>query len=318
MKVLIFTLMFIFTACSSSGPNTGPDPVDPPVDPLPDVFPEPAVGNNCGELNVEEISFKYCIYNDGSASKDLLYYWHGTMDSEEAWTKGSILALEGFKNLKRVQAIWKVKGVHPRVIVISFGTSWYMTKHKNDKHGGSHSWFSDKAMPELEKIAYPNGLKGDRYVMGVSMGGRNALNAYLHKPSLYKKAIFIYPALPFCKPYISFLEGYACYKDLSARADAGEFEKFATIAATGQVKGFYPTKELYEADDPFMNANAANSSYPPVQMQVGSKDDFGFQKRVPEMAMKLQGKGVPMSFYLNPGMKHQQFDTDKVANFFYP
>lgn len=313
MKVLKFliVLVFIMSGCSSLPPKPDPGPGPIPGEEL-------KVGNNCGGLTLDEISFKYCIYNDGSASKDILYYWHGTMDNEQSWTKGSLLGAEGFKNLKKVQAVWKAKGVHPRVIVISFGASWYMTKHKNDKHGGSHAWFSDKVMPELEKRAYPNGLKGDRYLMGSSMGGRNALNAYLHKPSLYKKAVFLYPSLPYCKPYISVFTGILCYKELVDEGTAGNLTTVGAIAATEQVKAFYPTKELYEADDPFLKVEAANSSYPPVQMQVGSKDDFGFQKKTPEMAAKLQGKGVSVEYHLNPGMKHQQFDTDKVANFLYP
>ena len=314
MRILFFILMFIFTGCSTLIPKPDPGPVDPPLVP----GEEPKVGNTCREMTVEEISFKYCIYNDGSASKDLLYYWHGTMDSEKAWTKASLLGAEGYKNIKKVQAVWKAKGVHPRVIVLSFGGSWYMTKHKNNKHGGSHAWFSDKVIPELEKIAYPNGLKGNRYIMGVSMGGRNALNAYLHKPSLYKKAVFLYPSLPYCKPYISVFTGILCYKELIAEGDAGNLGKIGAIAATEQVKAFYPTKELYEADDPFMKAEAANSSYPPVHMQVGSKDDFGFQKKTPLMAAKLKSKGVSVQYQLNPGLKHQQFDTQKVADFLIP
>lgn len=192
--------------------------------------------------------FDYCIQR---GSDTVLYYLHGAGQSHRSWGKWSVA-----RNLEKD---FQKNGVAvPTVVSISFGEYWILKK------GDGLERFVEKAIPYIENRI---GVPEKRWLWGLSMGGFNATQLLLRHPNMWSTAVLSCPAITGLSPY-------------AAKEDIQEF-----IAASGAEprkvrwmlsfsrKAF--SEREWSENEPF--ALAANtSSLPPVFVECGDKDEYGF------------------------------------------
>jgi fermentation-respiration switch protein FrsA (DUF1100 family) len=198
-------------------------------------------------------------------------------------------------------------------VVFSIGRKFLLTPG-----GGRYpvSWFVESVLPVILKKLGPK--RGKYIIWGTSMGGQNALQLYLRYPWLWDKAILNSPFIPVCDPYTEDL-GAACIHDTATPQ-----VPFLTMESLNMIREFYPTREAWAAADPLKaGPGLLNPQYPPLLIEVGKSDEFGFYPGTDTFRKIAGEKGVSVEYIVH-GVKagpfwkvpnHLYFDTAKLAEF---
>ncbi len=214
--------------------------------------------NRCGRGP----GFDYCIQR---GSDVVLYYLHGAGQNHHSWEKWSV-ARELEKDFGR--SGFPV----PTVVSISFGQYWILKK------GTELDRFTGIAMPYVEQRI---GIPKKRWLWGLSMGGFNATQLLLHHPRLWSTVVFSCPAITPLSPYA----GAEAIQEFIARneADPGKVRWMLSFSRKAFKRREWPE------NDPL--ALAANSSgLPPVFVECGDKDEYGFFEGAKRFAASVGGK----------------------------
>jgi fermentation-respiration switch protein FrsA (DUF1100 family) len=171
-------------------------------------------------------------------------------------------------------------------------------------------------LPEIRKKLGPK--EGDYIIWGTSMGGLNALELYMSHPDLWDRAALNSPMIPVCDPYAGD-GGAACIRGI-ATPQIG----FLTDESLKLVREFYPYREAWSDADPLeAGPRLLNPDYPPLLIEIGIADEFGFYPGTDEFRKIAEEKGVPVEYIVH-GVKggpfwkvpnHLYFDTGRFAGF---
>jgi pimeloyl-ACP methyl ester carboxylesterase len=266
----------------------------------------------CSDHNDPAAPWRVCITRTkGSSSKDVLFYFHGYSNDQCAWLAAP---RPGSEFRAKVAEWWKENGKPaPTVVVFSAGRRFLLTPG-----GGRYpvSWFVESVLPEIRKKLGPK--EGDYIIWGTSMGGLNALELYMSHPELWDRAALNSPMIPVCDPYAED-GGAACIRGITTPQIG-----FLTNESLKLVREFYPASEAWNDADPLKSGpRLLDPEYPPLLIEIGIADEFGFYPGT-EMFRKIaEEKGVSVEYIVH-GVKggpfwnvpnHLYFDAAKFAGF---
>ncbi|NCN27423.1 hypothetical protein GW915_07585 [bacterium] len=263
---------------------------------------------NCYDSSLNSLAYSYCVTTTvGSQSKDVLYFFHGAFGNEKNWTGGINADMR-----QRVRLYWQESGYDaPTVISLSLGTLWMVRDHESkDGDLANLDLITNSLIPELEDKHLGGELQGRRLLMGVSMGGFNALTLMMKRPELWNKAAIIAPMIPLCDPWISDIKQYICVS-----SDENKNNLFLAKIAHDLVKAQFPLPEQWESANPLNLAKSElNPNSVPFLLTVGNIDSFGFYTNGKQFAERAQNLGAPIT-WLPTGYKHGVYDAEVLAEY---
>jgi|GEM_PF-7074087 len=289
-------------------------PVSSDTDCTSEIPPDTASGHiqECADYDDPVSPWRVCITRTkGSASKDVLFYFHGYSNDQCAWLAAP---RPGSDYRAKVVEWWRENGRQaPTVVVFSAGRKFLLTPY-----GGRYpvSWFVESVLPEIEKKLGPK--RGDYIIWGTSMGGQNAAQLYMRHPELWDRAVLNSPLIPVCDPYAGD-GGAACIRGI-ATPQVG----FLTRESLNLIREFYPANESWDGADPLKaGPRLLGLDHPPLLIEVGVADEFGFYPGTDSFRKIAAGKGVSVKYIVH-GEKigffwklpnHLYFDPGMIAGF---
>ena len=243
-----------------------------------------------------DIKYSYC-YDSSNDSQDMIVYMHGAFSSAKAWTKPAFFSTKKFLEVK----IGMKK--QPKALTISFGRSWMLTnqteRDKRPKYATIENFM--KVLGHLERKHF---RPKRRFLVGISMGGHNALQLYLHKPKMWDRAVIVNPLQTECHPF----------DRLDVKCMWGNTTKQSTLSHV-MVRANYESRALYDANSPAgAGAQFASSEHPPLQLHIAENDEFKFTEGGIAIFKALLGRGVPIEAVVNPG-DHKDMGVTKIIDF---
>jgi S-formylglutathione hydrolase FrmB len=260
----------------------------------------PATNENCGsfEMGAEGT---YCITTtDGSQNPDVLYFFHGRKQGEHAWLKSKWTA--------QTREKWGVDA--PAIVTVSFGGNWLLVEKNSRERSGLYNVFANRVLPFMEnqiQMFSPQSM-GQRFLMGESMGGYNAVQMYLRNHQFFAKAALVCPAISTVSPFAGVKASWRYIK----RTGASFLKVFIGHMVT---RLFMPDQQAWEQNDPLVLAQNMNEEYPPIFLSVGSEDSYGFQEGTARFVEIAKEKGVHVTWEPTKG-GHCSFSPSSVAKFF--
>lgn len=240
-------------------------------------------------------ALRYCLELPDArrGSPDVLVvYFHGLTGSERDWqTYGPARELE--------RALEK-EGLRAAVLSPSFGPFWLLKETRTPSG-------RPPLLPVVEDLIASTRAKLPAGIpvvaVGVSLGGYNALQFYFKRPDTFRAIVLGAPAVVDASP---FGEPAAVAADYVRRSRAWILSTTTLLAVT---RGEYLDELDYAAHDPLALAEqalregsqASTESAPPLFVQVGAEDHFGFQLGSGVLQRLLRLSGRPVEFGLLSG-----------------
>ena len=255
----------------------------------------PAVRADCGRGP----GFDYCLYvPEGQPPSDtVLYFMHGGGESASHWGR--------WRPAEDLARAYRERGLPvPTVASISYGKLWVLTERGSSKDSGLLERFTDEAIPFIEA---KTGAPKRRLLWGLSMGGFNAVQLLLKRPGLWASAVLSCPAVTVLAP----TAGPAEVKEYVARTGADASKAGWMFDYT---KRYFPDDASWARADPMRLAGAAGA-LPPVFLECGDRDEWGFFEGAERLAKTLEGGGHAVTFDRVAGGKHCVVDSGRVARF---
>jgi S-formylglutathione hydrolase FrmB len=253
----------------------------------------------CGTDSIDGISYNYC-YQKGQAQNTVLYFLHGLGGSEKSWfTADQAMGLGSY---------FTSNGFRPTVVTFSFGPQWLLTEAAASAH--LLTLTSEKLIPALEKIVFPQTAPTKRFILGMSMGGVNSIELTLQNRSAFSRAAFLCPAITTIGPYSSTndIANYTRRTGADARfvafmLDWGRHE----FANNDEWNAYTPLNKILQAS--------------PIQGQklyisCGLADNFGFQEGSAEFYRLANMRGLAIQWVPIPGGQHCSVDRASLLQFF--
>ncbi|GAA3916786.1 alpha/beta hydrolase-fold protein [Litoribacillus peritrichatus] len=241
------------------------------------------------------VNWSYCINRmPNSKSDDLIYYFHGRRGNAKWWNDDTYYTGDLYRQ-------WaETKSEPPTVISISFGSLWLLEK------GLLLEYFQNELVPQIEsKLS----LKIDkRLVVGESMGGVNAILAWLNTSSLFDGAASLCAPLPTVSPKASFNE-IAEYMHSSNTS----WERGLMMLFMGRY--LYPDEGSWNQNSPLKVAHSKDlSSAGPLYLSCGKKDDWGCMVGSKQLIENAESNGAQILWYPMEG-GHCDIDRMSLARF---
>ncbi len=230
-------------------------------------------------------NLNYTVYEPvNNEPAGLLIFFHGAGGSADSWQSFG----------RNIENYWKKEGMAPPLVVsISRGPVWFLT--------GETSLISQDLINVVrEEILLPletqYKLPEKRTLIGLSMGGFNALSFYVSDPDYFNRILLISPALITVSPFSSSKE----VDDYAARTQAYSFkQKIKTLLAgkkiyTGNIntiisnlKTAAATEEDWELINPLQKLEKMKEIPGKFLIASAKKDIYGFQEGIEELRLLL-------------------------------
>ncbi len=254
----------------------------------------------CDQEFQQGIKFNYCIRDvDRQNTRDIVYYFHGLGGKADDWFRSLLLTVP-------IQINWHLKNYDPIVITVSFGPEWALIDNRRFK---LRSYFKKVVIPTLEKKV--GGLKdGERKLIGLSMGGFNALQVALKEPQLFTHVALLCPAISTLGPYDSKAEVKAYIRRTWA------FPHLVDRMLRTSRKLFVDEQDWRDHDPLRLIKSYHPKKKPKFFMSIGLRDSFGFQegsKKFQKLS-KSKGSSIPLTWVPVPG-PHCVFNGKAAADF---
>jgi len=237
-------------------------------------------------------SFRWCARLPADPRPGtVLFYLHGNGGDERGWNVPSHDLLE-----RSIEA--KGKKV-PVVVTISFGATWFLSDTEGFRRSSLLAAYVE-ATQKVEKSLNLSALK-ERWLMGESMGGFNALQLYFKRPALFSRVVSYCPAVlnfsPFAprsevEAYISRHEPYVIRKLVEKWRD--------------KMRNEYSTPAAWVAHDPRALDKPQND--PKLFMGANGRDVFGFQEGTEVVRKKLQQQKAKLEWQFVDAGGHCDYD----------
>jgi hypothetical protein len=255
----------------------------------------PGVEMKCFKENTA-VPWSYCI-NRVASEKDsntLVYHFHGRRGNETWWNDSTYYSGELYRD-------WQKSGSFlPVVVSISFGPLWLL------KEGELLDTFVDVVMPKIESSL--NMTIDQRFVVGESMGGVNALQVWLKTGSLFDKAAALCPPIP----------------TISPMASTSQMVEFINQTETSWLRGFmmltigrhfYKDEENWQQNNPLsLVENTELSQLGDLYLTCGKRDDWGCMSGSKKLVKSIKEKGGNVEWVPREG-GHCDIDHNTLAQF---
>jgi pimeloyl-ACP methyl ester carboxylesterase len=257
----------------------------------------PAQNTHC-TVETQDKPFGYCVTKtEGSTNPDFVYYLHGAGLEQNAWTSSK----------EPIPAEWASQGLQaPTVITLGFGPIFLLAQKNQAKSSGLLEFVSDTYIPEIEKEL--GGLHGRRIALGESMGGFNAIQLAMKRPSMFAKIAINCPDIVDLSPY-------------ATKAEQQVFMDATGADATHTYWELYMERIFFANDGSWNDAAPlkAGPKYlgpetPPLFISGGSNDQYGFYPGTEAFAKIARINGVSVEWASVPG-PHCSYDIGKVSAF---
>jgi len=245
----------------------------------------------------------YCITRtQGSTNPDVIYYFHCLFGDENNW-----LIIPQFHYIR--QRWVEQNYMPPTVVTISYGPSWLVAPKGESEKSGLYEEIQNTIFPYLEKnkLNSTSKVPGKKILLGLSLGGPNSLEFFLHSPQKYAKVGLLCPALSNISPYASDDEVWD-YIDRTG-ADPAHVMMALSIARD------YFSPQDWEKNSPL---KLATRSLPrggaELLVFAGKSDSFGFYEGPLNFYNQARMSGGNATF-LDNDAGHCFFPIAEVADF---
>ncbi len=253
--------------------------------------PMPELRMRCAS-ETDPIPWEYCVHHSpGSASGDLLVYFHGRRGNARWWNDATYYTGELYTH-------WRDRGTQPPTVVsISFGPLWVLS----GENGAAFEGVIERSRDHAVDWA---GHDFDRLlVVGESMGGYNALLAGLDARVPVDKVAALCPPLSATSPF-----GTGVLGRLRESAPREAFMLFAFSRA------FFHDEVHWRHTDPVARVSAGESFEPALHLSCGEHDPWGCQQGGQVLVDTLRAAGQSPQWQLLP-QGHCAIDSRSLADF---
>ena len=258
------------------------------------------ITTDCDTATVNDRSFKYCVRKN-TESRAVLYYLHGLMGSSSSYKRFIV---------DDIDPLWIKKGIPvPNIIAVSFGASWIMS----DATGGQgiQKYFADTVQPYLEKeFLFDSSFR--RMIVGMSMGGFNAVQTFAKNPERYHRAAFLCPALhDGINPFSSKAEIDAFIKRTGASR--------TLVNITQKIgRDEYADIEDWNQEGPMAVASRMAIVNFPIYIGIGDADQFGFLEGANAFSDLMKTKSPQVDTYVIKDGGHCAYPVQELADYLAP
>lgn len=246
------------------------------------------------------VKYELCITRAaGSTNPDLVYYFHESGARARSWSE----------NYGALYGAWSRSGKEPpAVISISFGARWLLA-FEPPMGRSLATQLVERILPELEGGL--GGLKGDRLLVGRSLGGFNAAFLALKHPGLFKRVALLSPALLSISPHAPLWTVYAFLKRTRAQTPR-------VLALTRVFALLFPTERSWTDASPLALANQSDLTHAPAfYVSCGTQDEYGFFEGARNLVTTLQRRGSAAEWQALSA-RHWAMDFEALAGFLVP
>ncbi len=222
----------------------------------------------------------------------MLYYLHGLGDNEQ-----SLLNLGGWDMIDELRRQGKVGDFV--VLAPAGGHSFYI--NSADGKVRYEDFFIKEFMPQMEKKYRVEGTRTTRGITGISMGGYGALRLAFKYPNEFAAVSAQMPALMADIP-----------ENLASAGGLG-----SPTGTMGEVFGSPINRAYFERNNVFTfakNDPVTELRRLKIYFDVGSNDDYGFDRGAEKLHQLLDSRGVPNEFHVYPGRHDPQFAMRHFAS----
>ncbi len=233
---------------------------------------------------------RYCAFLPASFDQDktkkypVLYYLHGLGDNEQ-----SLLNLGGWDMIEELRHEGKVGDF---IVLAPNGGHGFFINSADGKIR-YEDFLMKEFMPQMEKKYRAEGTPAARGITGVSMGGYGALRLAFKYPKEFEAVSAQMPAL---------------VADIPENFNAGG--PGSPLGMMGDVFGSPFNRAYWDRNNVFTfakNDPAAELKRLKIYFDVGSNDDYGFDRGAEKLHQLLDSRGVPNEFHVYPGRHDPQF-----------
>jgi hypothetical protein len=254
----------------------------------------------CEKVSIQENdskwSFRYCAGYDQIYNRERVFYFFHGLSGEPGnfWRRGATSLLRD---------IWREKKDSPPWVSLSFGRIGILSEPEMLRR------MKDIMIPYIEKKIGFHVPPKERFILGVSMGGGNALYGIQKEPQLFQKAFLVCPAVSLLVPGSERRHIHDYVKRTGAYFQL-------IVHAYSLLPRIFFDPSYFDSVDPFIAGQRDFGPHtPPIYIQTSSRDEFGFQEGGQVLAMVARSRGVKVQFDEIKG-GHCVFEPETAVNFF--
>ena len=258
---------------------------------------------------------RYCVtqnFDDAQIDASrvpVIFFFHGITRNALYWWEGGYSVW--FKSLT-------AQGNMPAASVVTFDTEGmsFFVDHRGFNRGPQayESWFLNEFVDYVTKKHHLCSQRNCRALVGESMGGYGALKNALKRPNQFGYVAVSSPALPPAKPSNIFAAD-SSWENFFSRQSVG---RYAGMLLLKELRRIFGDAGFYEANDPstlalnFYSRNPSTTPFPNIFINVGGRDQFGFDEGYHRFLANLSRVGVtPQGFY---SVSSEHFHSDHTLH----
>ncbi len=243
------------------------------------------------------LKYNACLTRDDSVAQDqLLYYFPGWREDEEAWFESSMG--------KDIRRFW-VERSGRTLPVITFS----MGSETNIARDDWPSLTLAQVLPEIERRFGVNPSK--RLVLGKSLGGWNALQLVMADQDYFQRIGLICPAVMPVHPWSS-------EQEIDSYRERSGVRRVVLKFVLKRMRKHYERYSNFQPFDPYLHLkNRLDASAPSFFISANREDEFGFQVGGQDLKNMLVSSGIDVKWRLHEG-SHCEVDAGAVAEFLRP
>ena len=259
----------------------------------------------CGRHSFDSVPFTWCVdFGDTARNHDVIYNFHGSGGDEKDWQIGNLLMREEWRR-EHVPA--------PTAITVSFGDEWLLTDVPLASRPPLYPMIIKQVMPYMEAMLNGRqGLKGRRFLKGVSMGGFNGSQLLLKNGELFDRIALICPVMQDIGPYSTKEQITKYIEDRK-----GYINKEWVYDLVKDLQKEFPTQQDWLNHDPLELVKRGALKTPHVYISCADHDEYGFFEGAAEFARVAQSFGTNVTWHPTHG-GHCMVDEKVLAKFFAP
>jgi len=291
MRVLALISFILFTSACAKSDNGGPSELEQKA----------ASGCKTMTFTTSQHVLRYCVRSTGPV-KSLIYYFHG------AGGDASDIYAGQFDELYQSLAAHFGANV-PGVVSVSFGQVETMPIETQSADPVSVDELVNVAMPIVEnELGFDSQHVPVRNLMGLSLGGFNALNLAGERETSFKSVSALCPALIDFDPFdAKQVQGYITRNQSVVNPDL--------VNQTIQLlQSKYTKDSIWNNNDPLNKIESGKLASLPIFISTGSEDDYGFFEGANAFVRLAQPLNKQLVWAPTTG-KHCSFDNAALASF---
>jgi pimeloyl-ACP methyl ester carboxylesterase len=286
-------------ACSSSSGSQGAGGVVP-VTPLKPTADEAA----CQKMNLPSGQIlNYCVKASDSTTptSDVIYFFHGLYGSAEE-IKSSYWK-QAFAMVKQ-----QMGGRAPHVVSLSFGPTALITPVGANTSFPSTQELLQNALPAIESRLPWAGKPARRFLLGMSLGGFNAMTVATADPSRFSALALLCPAIVDLDPFDA--QAVSAYKQRNAAILNLNWVNTALML----IQNSLGSSQNWQLTSPMVKLRAGVLDQIPTFLSTGQSDQYGFFEGAQHFVDVAQSHRMPLVWAPVQG-GHCSFDQMAFAQF---